>query len=191
MSAPARGSRRLTLLDSSVLIAALACTLAMARLGPMRRSVRGVVHLDLGRAFEAAYLRQEFSGHNLLGRLADLYDVTTVLLPIWTLAIFVLRWLPPRPPLRVLLGQPGLWACGTALGAMLLIPASWIYFRLEVDAILIPGVVATSWLILALSRRWQSERSWVDLAGRFLGSGWIALALLMGAVEWLNWSLWG
>jgi hypothetical protein len=40
------------------------------------------------------------------------------------------------------------------------------------------GAVAASWGILALSRRWQAERGWVDRVGQILGCIAIGTALL-------------
>ena len=38
--------------------------------------------------------------------------------------------------------------------------------------------VAAAWLILALSGRWQPEKSWIDRLGRLLGAIWIVTSLL-------------
>jgi hypothetical protein len=38
-----------------------------------------------------------------------------------------------------------------------------------------PYVVATAWLMLALSGRWRSEPSWIDRLGRIIGVFWVGL----------------
>ena len=37
--------------------------------------------------------------------------------------------------------------------------------------------VAAIWLVLVLSGRWRTERSWIDRLGRLLGVVWIAAAI--------------
>ena len=39
-----------------------------------------------------------------------------------------------------------------------------------------PGLaVASAWLLLAIGKRWQSEPSWIDRLGRFMGFYWIVM----------------
>jgi hypothetical protein len=55
--------------------------------------------------------------------------------------------------------------------------------RLQLDALRRNGElgldegIATAWGTLAFSGRWQSERNWIDRAGRLVGLSWIALYL--------------
>ena len=43
-----------------------------------------------------------------------------------------------------------------------------------VPSVIVPATVAVAWLVLAVSRKWQAERSWIDRAGRVLGILWLA-----------------
>jgi hypothetical protein len=45
-------------------------------------------------------------------------------------------------------------------------------------AVAIGGTVAVAWTVLALSRNWESEASWVDRLGRVIGVSAIAVGLL-------------
>ncbi len=39
---------------------------------------------------------------------------------------------------------------------------------------IVPATVVLAWVVLAASRQWQAEPSWIDRAGRALGVLWIA-----------------
>jgi hypothetical protein len=119
-----------------------------------------------------------------------------VLAPLATslsLALWVLRLLPPRPRFRRLLRQPGTVAStATVLGTIIFLlkvllndffnywepsgvlqsQALWL-IRLPLSG----EIVAVTWVLLMLSGFWRSEPSWVDRAGRALGVYWIMSAL--------------
>ena len=44
--------------------------------------------------------------------------------------------------------------------------------------------IAAAWLILALSGRWRSERTWVDRSGCLTGLAWIALEIVGNLFDW-------
>ncbi len=51
-------------------------------------------------------------------------------------------------------------------------------FNIEpVTAMAVGGSVALAWAFLALSRKWESEPTWVDGMGRLLGAAAIAIGL--------------
>jgi hypothetical protein len=112
------------------------------------------------------------------------FQVTeTFLVGLWP-TFFVLRLRRPRPPLRALLRQPG-----TVAGLAMAFGLFWgtgcllLLFPDKVDsmtaaAIAVGGTVAVSWVILALSREWQSGPGWVDRLGQLLGCAAIGTALL-------------
>jgi hypothetical protein len=85
-----------------------------------------------------------------------------------------LRLVPPRPPWATLVRQPGWCAClGSILGVMLGY-AEGVLFEKPVPSIIVPATVLLAWVVLAVSRQWQPERSWIDRAGRLVGVCWIA-----------------
>jgi hypothetical protein len=45
-------------------------------------------------------------------------------------------------------------------------------------AVAVGATVALAWALLALSRRWETEPSWVDRMGRLIGAAAIAAGLL-------------
>jgi hypothetical protein len=101
-----------------------------------------------------------------------------------TPAFFILRLRRPRPPLRVLLRQPGtVAALAMVFGLFWGTGGLLALFPDKVDAmtaapVAIGGAVAAGWVILALSRRWEPERGWVDRVGWILGCIAIGTGLL-------------
>lgn len=105
-----------------------------------------------------------------------------------TPAYFIIRLRRPHPTARALIRQPGTMAAlamvfGLFWGTGFLL---WV-FPGRVDSftaapIAVGAAVAISWIILALSRRWEAEPGWLDGAGRFLGATAIGVALLFTIV---------
>jgi hypothetical protein len=101
-----------------------------------------------------------------------------------TLAFFAVRLRRPRPPLRVLIRQPGTVG-GLAMVFGLFWVTGYLYYLFPDSAdastaapIAMAGSVAAAWSVLVLSRRWQSEPGWIDRMGRLLGVIAIANGLL-------------
>lgn len=113
------------------------------------------------------------NGPGLGRRLVDSGVITLApfLVPL-TLAVLILRLRKPRPSGSHLLCQPGFWGCAAPVSAALVMPALGVYFGVWSVAI-IPGSVVVAWIALALSRQWCNEKSWVDRAGRVVGTAWI------------------
>jgi hypothetical protein len=84
-----------------------------------------------------------------------------------------LRLVPPRPPWGTLFRQPGWWACLGSILGVLLGYADEALFENPVPSIIVPATVGLAWLVLAVSRKWQGERSWIDRTGRLVGLLWI------------------
>jgi hypothetical protein len=105
----------------------------------------------------------------------DLFTIILALLMLWSNALLILRLCSPWPPHRDLMRQPGVWACGSAVLAMVIV--LWLEYltHLLLSPILISAAVATAWLGLALSRRWRPEVSWIDRAGRAVGVCWLGM----------------
>jgi hypothetical protein len=112
------------------------------------------------------------------------YQVAATILLGLTPVFFVVRLRRPRPPLRILVREPG-----TVAGLSMVIGLFWgtgcllWLFPGQVDSMTaaptaVGGAVAIGWGVLALSRRWTSEAGWVDLLGRVLGGLAIGMALL-------------
>ena len=57
-------------------------------------------------------------------------------------------------------------------------PAACRKLRLSDAMILVAGLVAAAWVVLALIRRWRTEAGWVDRMGKLLGVMAIGTALL-------------
>ncbi len=193
-----RAARKFTILDSMILVAAVACGFALHRaassviasepkwVGPIPQQPPVVV-----------YLRQVMEwGYPLL-------------VPL-TLAVLVMRLRRPRPRWRRLLRQPGMAACCAAvvpivlslvgLGRLIWIleppePSFTLTSRRVYSIVVVPPIgeifgamecniglwVLGACLILILARRWRSERSAIDRLGRIVGIGWI-LMLVVHAV---------
>jgi hypothetical protein len=111
-----------------------------------------------------------------------------LLIPVMTTVFLLMRVRQPRPPIRALLRQPGTIA-GLAVTLGMIFVAGWMHLlffgRLiegTVTSIAVGGTVALAWTCLALVRKWEAERSWVDRVGRFLG----ATAILVGLIALLG-----
>jgi hypothetical protein len=107
-----------------------------------------------------------------------------LLILVMTAVFLLMRVRQPRPPIRVLLRQPGTIA-GLAVTFGLIFVAGWMHFlffgRLIDGTIAVGGTVALAWTCLALVRRWEGEPSWLDRMGRLLG----ATANVIGVIAFL------
>lgn len=183
----------------------------------------GVILLSAG-ACLAAMLRYEYTvsalGFVLVG--GPWFSFSTWALPCWTvghywiprvLAWLTLAWLlirlwPPRPPLRIVLRQPGWAACSSggllvALGLL----AGWLQ-SIQTRHLVVwrPGLwydpltlavgaaVLGAWMHGCCAGRWRAEAHWIDRLGRAIGVAWIAefagVAVLEVATACWPWLLW-
>ena len=103
----------------------------------------------------------------------------------------ILRLRRPRPPWRALILQPGVVAA-----VAMVFGGFWVYGWMQIVApdrldsftgpwIVDGATVTAAWVVLALSRRWNSEPGWIDRLGRILGVTAIGTALLCLAVYWI------
>jgi hypothetical protein len=172
--------RRFNLADGLIVTAAAATTLALLRDAP-------------------DWSHHVFTGGNFGGYLNPplalrLAARAIYVLPPWTVAIFLLGLRQPRPPLRRLILQPGMAACGAVvlwLGfkTLLLVtmmvgePQKWTLVTYYVgDGVALVSwaapTVAGAWLVLAIAGRWRLARGWIERCGRALGVSWLALEVL-------------
>ena len=103
------------------------------------------------------------------------------LLASWTFTVCALRMRKPRPPIPLLMVQPGALACIMATTSlalrlpMLAIQVSRQSFNRNAAgpysllAVAAASSVGSSWIILLVSGRWRAEASWIDFLGRLLG----------------------
>lgn len=176
--------RKFTILDAIVVIAALASGAALAR--PVFGLVGG--HWSLTDPATRRY-RIEFYFALISPGVATL-----------TVATLILRLRKPRPTFRCLVRQPGMVATIASLvglagaimswGYMLyhtgLLNPAWLNINFWARASIPTAcTVIGSWLILALGGRWRAERSWIDRIGRVLGLYWIAVLLIVRALDLL------
>jgi hypothetical protein len=112
------------------------------------------------------------------------FQVFEVLVLSLTLTFLLIRLRRPRPPLRGMLRQPGTVA-GLAVTFGYFWVTGWLhrlFFGRIIDqcaiAVAVGGTVAVAWLLLAMSRQWAAEPSWVDRMGRLIGAAAIAVGLL-------------
>jgi hypothetical protein len=191
-------SRKCTLLDAMVLIAATAFGLTLVR------------------TYAVDALSMDFTPIPSVPRLALTvwaHILAVFPLPVlWSIALFGLGVRRPRVPLRRLVRQPGFVAAGAValvaairlMGFLTLIARTLVNrapFLLFFDAFTVKSLfrspvpvaaifdtayfaataygtstaVAAAWLLLAVSGRWRSEPDWLDRFGRALGAFWIAV----------------
>jgi hypothetical protein len=195
---PNQPQRRLTLLDVMVLVAATACVFALYRWYDFIKFYANLFSETGGMWTRATSTRCAIAR---VGHLVPyLLWPAQLVLSVWTLALFGLRWVPPRPPRRRLATQPGTVACGlvslvVVVEVLLALVVQWgLKSRtpFSIKAIQDAAILATSgdafrhvmpragwavaaaWLILAMGGRWRPEPDWIDRAGRIIGAAWIA-----------------
>jgi hypothetical protein len=184
--------RRFTLFDAMILVAATAVGLAIAR------RWTGIAEVK-----RRLFLSPEDGLLQALAPLTQRIVLSWPVVAMWTLALVALRLRRPRPRGRRLFTPAGVVACLVAVVVMglefahvvvieaedwLQFPqprhtaARWYEFEFRTihttATTSIGFAVATAWVALALARRWRSERSWIDRAGRVVGCLWIVLLLL-------------
>ncbi len=49
-----------------------------------------------------------------------------------------------------------------------------LFIEIPASSVIVPATVVLVWVMLAVTRKWQAEPSWIDRAGRLLGVLWIA-----------------
>jgi len=167
------GLRRLTIVDVMVLVGGVAIGLAWMR---VVRSGAASTHAD-------SYVEWLLRGPS------------TCVAAGLAVALIVLRLRRPRPRRRRLVIQAGFVACAATLASLILGTGCWLFFEMvhtrtagsvrpmvpssiwSWSTAAVPGFLTGSWLGLWLARRWATEPSWIDRAGRIVGAFWIAGAL--------------
>jgi hypothetical protein len=114
----------------------------------------------------------------------------------WTVALLVLRLIPPRPDWESLVQRPGFAATLVASivllslvvkgGMPVIFGVRPMYLPLETSiwvALRSPRTdvghaVLAAWLVLALTRCWRPERTWIDRLGRALGVFWLVMIVV-------------
>jgi hypothetical protein len=154
-------------------------------------------------------LDEGWSAGAMTRRLTILVVILLPGLAVFTVAVLVARFTPPRPARDRIALQPGSVACGVALlvmtaealgqaATLLYLEASkgclgatwkelgfakWFHMHAILPAAHpISYAVIAAWALLFLSRRGRPEPSWIDRTGRALGICWIAVAFLL----WFN-----
>lgn len=168
-----RPRRRLTLADGVILIAATATGFAIARI--TQGVYPGIVTVP----------GDEVSMFSKV--LISTYWASLMVM----LALIPLRLMPPRPRFRWIRRQPGFIAClsvafGIAHTGLYVAvqrfkqPIPWANIDI-LSLIVSPSIgslILSAWLVLAVSGGWRPERSWIDRAGRLLGTAWIVRYLI-------------
>ena len=176
-------SRPFTLGDSMILIVALALGLAIARpgIGMTANAFRTVPQSHF----------RTLAGAVQVGRVLNIVMLTFLffLLP----AFLILRLKRPRPPFRLMMGQPGFAGCAAVVALVviavplsLLAPSGLGQLFIESAAkVLLPAAVPLAWVYLIATRRWDPEPSWIDRMGRVLGALWMVSLPGLLVLSWL------
>jgi hypothetical protein len=170
-------TRKFTLFDAVVSVAAVGLALAFARpqLTYLEANLWAVpIRGPTGWAGVWSYLRTrtDVTYSIVMFSFTSLY----CFLFAWTLAFLVMRLRKPRPSFNCLVKQPGMVACEVLLLGMVLTIclAQHEDYQLLASVAVVSTAVAipVAWAILALRGRWAAEPSWVDRLGRGLGVCW-------------------
>jgi hypothetical protein len=167
-----------------ILLAAVATTLASQRgrllFIPTRiqYSAESIGQLAGWLPWQTPLNRQELERALLMTLLGYSSRFLFGLLIIWTPAILWLRLRQPRPPLRELMWQPGLVACGAAaLGYWLYLDLSYFLAPTPYVRATVGSIVVVAWLVQWMGLRWRPEACWVDRLGRVVGFCWVATTI--------------
>ncbi len=168
-------TRRFTLADLMILIAATGAGMAMFR------------------PYQAALAGPGFQNAGVLRTIETTYGAWSFLAAWWMIALLIIQYRGVHPHRSRLARRPGHVACGVAAVALVagitqeltrftfqdpIIKAfsfhqSWITMSARVGP-----AVAGAWFVLALSGRWRADGGWIDRLGRLLGCCWIGWQLL-------------
>lgn len=169
-------TRRFSLADGMIAVAASAATLALARLTtPIIADIRQAYYVLRNVAIARYNLISDrlFRINTLDSRISFL--VQAIIL-VWMAAYAAMRLRRPRPPLRVVALQPGMvasWAAASAFALRLLtlIVGGEAVVGVPVQLV-VRLAVPLAWGTLKAARRWRPEPSWLDRLGRTLGVCW-------------------
>lgn len=183
--------RRFGIADSLILVAALACGMAVTA-----RIFRGVSLREIWDSFTTPPSPEGWK----LGLIIVMFAGSSTFLIIpcfvaWTVACVLLRLRGPRSP-RFLL-QPGAMACLLATVMIFLAAAiglgAWAmtgpesgrlaeraFWIIILGGVLIGLGILCCWVTTALYGRWRPEPTWIDRMGRLTGVGWIVAAMIYG-----------
>jgi hypothetical protein len=185
---PNDSTRRFTLVDAMILIAAAAIGLASARSMPLLRPSSSLPRANLQRALSTVTYGSSIAFPTVMA---------------FTVATLALRSRRPRPRLRKILREPGAVGCTAAtfsllLTLIMLTPTSifvagnspsigmWLV-DVWIQAPRVTGsVVASVWFVQALSGRWRAGREWIDRLGRVVASCWLLALALRAAMIWAS-----
>jgi|SRR5579864_3783320 len=176
--------RRFTVLDGMILVAATAAGFGLWR----------AAFFDPSRKSPAIWVPEP-----LLSTTALLYVSATPIIATEMIGYLVIRFRKPRARFRRIMGQPGMVACVTALGflvigTMVLCRRLWPFWNLREreDVVLLEFAsspvgmaVLVAWAVQALSQRWRRERGWIDSLGMILGIYWIGAAASLFYLEYM------
>jgi hypothetical protein len=191
--------RRLGIADGLILIAAIACGLAVTRflVGDLeRKQVWDAVTSGLARGW---------SFKLAAGMFAELG--TVLLMPCFvtgTIACAALGLRAPRPPLRRFLRQPGTMASFLATVILALVVPLGLAVWLGMGGkntggtnvlvlLLLAGVglngaaIALGWLAMAVYGHWRPEPTGLDRLGRVVGAGWIVSSIFYAYIAVAYW----
>lgn len=200
---PATSRRRFRLLDAMILVAATAMGLGVVEWVSCASDgeLSWPAALEDWRSIEQS--AADGSGINLEAVANWGFILALLTLPLavsWTAALTFIRLLGPRPSLSRVARQPGFAATGAATLALLFAGLQGIGVALTfgwqaaLELIIVQGsfllvmtspgpAVAAAWLMLAVTRRWKAERSWIDRLGRAVGVCWLVAAFVGAGVS--------
>jgi hypothetical protein len=113
--------------------------------------------------------------------------IVPVALEYWFLAFVAFRLRRPRPPLRVVLRQPGMvafWAVviHLALDFIFATAGNGHFLALWPTMVVSCCILPLAWGAMKLTKRWMPEPSWIDRLGRVLGVCWWSAIFIQTAM---------
>jgi len=185
--------RRFSLADGMIVVAALAATLALAKLtlpvvAKFPQEYYYLTHLPpsspgntWSRENYNLWLPIPVRGLGLM-----IGYMVLAIISVWMVAYAAMRLRQPRPALRVVSLQPGMVACWTAAASAFATGLLILVFGgraiAGAPALVVMGLaIPLAWGRLKATKRWRPEASWIDRLGCGLGLCWWVVTWLGAA----------
>jgi hypothetical protein len=163
-------TRRFTLHDAIILVAALSAGFALARLAwsesiPLQRFPRSFQHRFM---------------------IEDMVKAISACVALLSVALLGLRLRSPRTLISQLWREPGVVGCATATISiawfcatyLLAVPRPSLSSLLLVTPAGVGMAIGSAWLVIWCDGSWQTEPHWIERTGRALCICWFLLPLL-------------
>jgi hypothetical protein len=163
-------TRRFTLNDAIILMAALSCGFALARW-----------------AWAESIPLQRFPGTvRVRFMIEDTIKAASACVATLSIALLLLRVRSPRPRIPQLWREPGVIGCATAAISMAWLCGVYVFAfpKPSLSSLLLVGpvgvgmAIGSAWLVIWCDGSWEANAHWIDRLGRAICVCWFVLPLV-------------